>query len=112
MNQQIGQILPNEIVDAFGQYQIGIAESLKGEGGPDDGRFQDVTNTADVATGVAVTKAVFLKGLVRLVKRGRFNFIEMHGFPQIWAEDDTKIVVRARVRLCHVRVEFVPREAN
>jgi hypothetical protein len=98
----IDTIHPQKIVDAFGPYQIGIAESLKGEGHPNDGRFQDIVTdwTPDPAE---IIKTIYLRRLVRLAKSQRSNFIEFWGWPEIRYRDDVNAgMVFSRVRFLHV----------
>lgn len=104
MSLAVANIHPQQIVDAFGNYRIGIAEALKGDGHADDGRFQDiVTDWAREPT--PVLQAAYLRRLVREATRGQYNFIEFWGWPEIrYRADDGKGMVYSRVRLLYVQV--------
>lgn len=103
-----GVIEPQAILNAFGAYQIGFSQASKGDGGSDDGRFQDfATDWRPTVKTVMVDQ--FLRSLVRHVKAGRFNFMEFHGWPEIRHRDDGTIMVYSRVRLMYVQVVFQPR---
>lgn len=107
----IDHIDPSRVVEAFGSYKIGMAEALKGEGHAADTRFYDF-DTPWVREPVEVIKARFLKAVVKHIKRGRHNFIEMHGFPTIRYRDDGCGMIHWRIRPLYVRVHMAPRKTN
>ena len=104
----IDQIDPPRIVDAFGNYKIGVAESVKGTGGPDDGRFMNL-DTDWKRDPAPVLKELFLRDLVRRARQGRYNFIEFWGWPKVIYRDDGMGMVRGRLRMLHVIVDYAPR---
>lgn len=103
-----GVIEPQTILNAFGSYLIGFSQASKGDGGADDGRFQDFgTDWRPAAQSMMIDQ--YLRRLVRHVKFGRFNFMEFHGWPEIRHRDDGTIMVYSRVRLMYVQVVLQPR---
>jgi hypothetical protein len=100
----VDEIHPQLIVDAFGQYRIGIAQSFKGEGGPDDGRFMDLATPWAKET-PEVQRALYVRLLRNEAKKRASNFIEFWGWPEVrFRSDDISYMVYSRVRFLHVIV--------
>ena len=103
-----GTLDPQAILNAFGSYQIGFSQASIGDGHSDDGRFQDFITEWKVDT-VAFHTERFLRRLVKEAKRGRYNFMEFHGWPEIRHRDDGSVMIYSRLRLMYVQVVFQPR---
>lgn len=104
MNITVAQIHPQRIVDAFGNYQIGVAQALKGDGHKDDGRFMDLATDWSNDT-AEVLSAIYLKTLVRQARHRGSNFIEFWGWPEVkYRDGDNHGMVASRVRFLHVVV--------
>ncbi len=103
-----GTIDPAAILNAFGAYQIGFSQASIGDGGSDDGRFQDFGTEWSVNP-VAFHTEGYLRRLVREAKRGRYNFMEFHGWPEIRHRDDGSVMIYSRLRLMYVQVVLQPR---
>ncbi len=102
----VDRIEPQHIVDAFGQYRIGVTLASKGDGHLDDGRFRDLVTSWQQDT-IPVLKAAYVRQLVREARRGSFNLIEFWGWPEIrYRDDDNHGMVYSRVRFLHVIVEM------
>jgi hypothetical protein len=95
-------IHPQMIVDAFGSYKIGIAQSFKGQGGPDDGRFMDLATPWAKET-PEVQRALYMRLLRHEAKRRGSNFIEFWGWPEVRFRDgEFAYMIFSRVRFLHV----------
>lgn len=98
----VANIPPQRIVDAFGNYLIGIAEALVGSGHPDDGRFMDLATEWSPDT-PEILASLYLKRLVAIGKQQRSNFIEFWGWPEIrYRQGDNCGMVYSRVRFMYV----------
>lgn len=97
------------IVNAFGNWRIGVTEATVGTGGPDDGRFMDLTYGwhREIAP---VLQAAYLKRLVKQAKRRQANLVEFHGWPEIRYRDDGTGEVYSRVRFRTVAIMDRPRD--
>lgn len=102
---------PGVVVQAFGNYKIGMAESLKGDGHAADTRFYNF-DTPWVREPIAVLRQRFLKAVVKHIKKGRHNFIEMHGFPEVVYRDDGCGMIHWRIRPLFVVVRMAPRKTD
>ncbi len=106
MINAVANIHPQKIIDAFGNYRMGITLSKKGEGNADDGRFRDIVTDWAPDT-IPILQATYLRALTREAKRGGHNFIEFWGWPEIrYRDDDAKGMVYSRVRFLYVIVEM------
>lgn len=100
----VDQIHPQHLVDAFGQYRIGIAQSFKGEGGPDDGRFMDLATPWARET-PDVQRALYVRMLIAETRRRGSNFLEFWHWPEVrFREGEFQYMVFSRVRFMHVIV--------
>lgn len=102
----IATIEPQTIVNAFGNYRIGVTLAKKGEGHADDGRFRDIVTDWALDT-APVLQAAYLRRLSAECRRGGHNLIEFWGWPEIrYREDDAKGMVYSRVRFLYVLIEM------
>lgn len=107
-NDQIAQIAPPRIMQAFGSWRIAITEAAVGEGGQDDSNFEDFTNNGDHRAAWRDTtpdKIIdhYLNLLVFETKLRNSHVLIFHGWPQVWRRaDDHWLGVYSRVR-------FMPR---
>lgn len=102
----VANIHPQRIVEAFGNYQIGVTLSSKGDGHPNDGRFRDLTTDWALDTAPVLT-AAYLRQLSAQCRRTGSNLIEFWGWPEIrYRDDDGKGMVYSRVRFLYVLIEM------
>lgn len=98
-----GTIHPQAIVEAFGQTQIGVTESKVGEGGLDDGRFQNIQTPWARNTATA-QQHIYLRQLVGAARKRGANFIEFWGWPEVRHRDDGTCMVFSRLRMVQITV--------
>lgn len=100
----IDQVGPERIVQKIGGYKVSFSESLKGEGNPGDGNFQDLKTDWRRESHVGMVE-IWLELLRRNVARMEatgHNFIEFWGWPEVRVRDDGTCQIAARVRIHRV----------
>lgn len=104
----VDNIPPERILQKIGAYRMAFAESLKGEGGPSDGNFQDFSTNwrTEAAPDVQEIWLEMLRRNVAVACQKGFNFIEFWGWPEVRCRDDGMCMVASRLRI--IRVTMVP----
>lgn len=107
----VDNIHPEDILKTISRYHMAFAESMKGEGHADDGRFFNLdTDWRQMA--IAEIKAIYLEHLRRNVASAcsqGFNFMEFWGWPEVRAREDTFVMVHSRLRMLTITPIFNPR---
>lgn len=108
----VDSVMPERILQKIGDRQMAFAESFKGEGNADDGRFMDLaTNwrTEGVTGAIEIWLELLLRNVIRACAQG-FNFIEFWGWPEVRARDDGTWMVAARIRV--LKIASVPAQRS
>lgn len=107
----VDSIGPDRILQKIGAYEMAFAESYKGQGGRDDGNFQNF-NTSWRREPPADVKEIWLELFRRNVEQAcasGFNFAEFWGWPEVRCRDDGTAMVAARMRILRVPLVHQPR---
>ena len=110
----VDSITPQRILQKIGSYSLAFAESYKGDGNGDDGRFFDLCTswrTENATDVVEIWLELFRRNVVLATNQG-FNFAEFWGWPEVRCRDDGTSRVTSRLRMMKVTMEHKPREAN
>lgn len=107
----VDQVKPERILQKIGAYEMAFSESLKGEGAPGDGNFQDF-NTSWRTEAPADLQEIWLEMFRRSAAQAcaaGYNFCEFWGWPEVRCRPDGTAQVAARFRILRVKLEHKPR---